>query len=85
MSPLDRRDFVRTGAAVGGSVEVLDGLREGEQVVVKGNERIQPGASRRAARGAARGRELAVNVGVDVGVGDRKRVHGSCAGSTSRP
>jgi len=35
---------VQLGAAVGGRMEVLDGLGEGEQVVVRGNERLRPGA-----------------------------------------
>ena len=35
---------VRLGVAVGGRMEVLDGLSEGEQVVVRGNERLRPGA-----------------------------------------
>lgn len=35
---------VRLGAAVGSRMEVLDGLGEGEQVVVRGNERLRPGA-----------------------------------------
>ncbi len=35
---------VRLGTAVGSRMEVLDGLGEGEQVVVRGNERLRPGA-----------------------------------------
>ena len=35
---------VRLGVAVGSRMEVLDGLSEGEQVVVRGNERLRPGA-----------------------------------------
>jgi len=35
---------IRLGTAVGGRMEVLDGLGEGEQVVVRGNERLRPGA-----------------------------------------
>ncbi len=35
---------VRLGVAVGSRMEVLDGLGEGEQVVVRGNERLRPGA-----------------------------------------
>lgn len=35
---------VQLGTAVGGRMEVLDGLGEGEQVVVRGNERLRPGA-----------------------------------------
>jgi multidrug efflux pump subunit AcrA (membrane-fusion protein) len=35
---------VRLGAAVGSRMEVLDGLGEGEQVVVRGNERLRSGA-----------------------------------------
>jgi len=35
--------FVRLGRAAGERFEVLDGLRPGEQVAVKGNERLRPG------------------------------------------
>jgi RND family efflux transporter MFP subunit len=35
---------VRLGAAVGSRMEVLDGLGEGERVVVRGNERLRSGA-----------------------------------------
>ncbi len=35
---------VRLGVAVGSRREVLDGLGEGERVVVRGNERLRPGA-----------------------------------------
>ncbi len=35
---------VRLGVAVGSRMEVLDGLGEGERVVVRGNERLRPGA-----------------------------------------
>jgi multidrug efflux pump subunit AcrA (membrane-fusion protein) len=34
---------VVVGEAVGARYEVLDGLRAGELVVVRGNERLQPG------------------------------------------
>ena len=34
---------VRLGEAVGGRVEVLSGLNDGEEVVVRGNERLRPG------------------------------------------
>ena len=32
------------GEATGGRIEVLDGLKDGEEVVIRGNERLQPGA-----------------------------------------
>ena len=35
---------VQLGMAVGSRFEVLDGLSEGERVVVRGNERLKPGA-----------------------------------------
>ena len=35
---------VRLGAAVGSRFEVLEGLSEGDRVVVRGNERLRPGA-----------------------------------------
>lgn len=34
---------ITTGEAVGGRFEVVSGLKEGEQVVIRGNERVQPG------------------------------------------
>ena len=34
---------VRLGAAVGSRFEVLDGLKDGDKVVVRGNERLKPG------------------------------------------
>ncbi|SDZ74413.1 efflux RND transporter periplasmic adaptor subunit [Rubrimonas cliftonensis] len=55
---------VRIGAPVGQRMEVLDGLSEGEWVVVRGNERLRPGqpidpatadGDRVAARAAAKG------------------------------
>jgi len=35
---------IEIGESLGGRVEVLSGLEEGESVVVRGNERLQPGA-----------------------------------------
>ncbi len=35
---------VRLGTAIGSRFEVLQGLKEGERVVVRGNERLRPGA-----------------------------------------
>jgi len=35
---------IELGESLGGRVEVLSGLEEGEAVVVRGNERLQPGA-----------------------------------------
>jgi RND family efflux transporter MFP subunit len=40
---------IQTGAAVGGRVEVIDGISEGDQVVIRGNERLQPGQAIQAA------------------------------------
>ncbi|MGF1611764.1 MAG: efflux RND transporter periplasmic adaptor subunit, partial [Kiloniellales bacterium] len=34
---------VRLGEAVGSRIEVLEGLQDGDLVVVRGNERLQPG------------------------------------------
>jgi multidrug efflux pump subunit AcrA (membrane-fusion protein) len=34
---------VRLGAAVNGRFEVLDGLGDGDLVVIRGNERLRPG------------------------------------------
>ncbi|MEO0545984.1 MAG: efflux RND transporter periplasmic adaptor subunit [Pseudomonadota bacterium] len=36
---------VQIGVALGGRYEVLSGLQEGDQVVVRGNERLRPGQS----------------------------------------
>jgi multidrug efflux pump subunit AcrA (membrane-fusion protein) len=35
---------VQLGVAVGGRFEVLSGLSQGDRVVVRGNERLRPGA-----------------------------------------
>ncbi len=35
---------IMLGEATGGRIEVLDGLKDGEEVVIRGNERLQPGA-----------------------------------------
>jgi RND family efflux transporter MFP subunit len=43
---------IRLGEAVGSRVEVLGGLKAGDQVVVRGNERLQPGAKVRVEKGA---------------------------------
>jgi hypothetical protein len=40
------------GEATGGRMEVLEGLKEGEQVVIRGNERLQPGAKVRVETGS---------------------------------
>ena len=40
---------IQTGAAVGNRVEVIEGLGEGDQVVIRGNERLQPGQAIQAA------------------------------------
>jgi RND family efflux transporter MFP subunit len=41
---------VRLGEAVGGRFEVIDGLKPGETVVVRGNERLRPGQKVRVGR-----------------------------------
>jgi RND family efflux transporter MFP subunit len=43
---------IRLGESVGSRVEVLGGLKAGDQVVVRGNERLQPGAKVRVEKGA---------------------------------
>lgn len=43
---------VRLGAEIGSSIEVLSGLKAGEQVVVRGNERLNPGAKVRVGKGS---------------------------------
>ncbi len=44
---------VRLGAEVGSRLEVLDGLKSGERVVVRGNERLRPGAKVRVGKGSS--------------------------------
>jgi hypothetical protein len=39
---LAKRTFVRTGISVGDNIEILNGLKEGEIVVIKGNENLRP-------------------------------------------
>lgn len=43
---------IRLGESVGSRMEVLGGLKAGDQVVVRGNERLQPGAKVRVEKGA---------------------------------
>jgi len=43
---------IRLGESVGSRIEVLGGLKAGDQVVVRGNERLQPGAKVRVEKGA---------------------------------
>ncbi|MGI9381536.1 MAG: efflux RND transporter periplasmic adaptor subunit [Methyloligellaceae bacterium] len=43
---------VRLGEAVGNRIEVLDGLKDGDRVVVRGNERLRPGAKVRIEKGS---------------------------------
>ncbi len=40
------------GEATGGRIEVLEGLKDGEEVVIRGNERLQPGAKVRVETGS---------------------------------
>jgi len=44
---------VKLGEAVGDRFEVLSGLSEGDTVVVRGNERLQPGAKVRVEKGSS--------------------------------
>jgi RND family efflux transporter MFP subunit len=37
-----KRTFVKTGISVGDNIEILNGLKEGEIVVIKGNENLRP-------------------------------------------
>ena len=41
------------GESVGSYIEVLDGVKEGEQVVIRGNERLRPGAKVRLDKSAS--------------------------------
>lgn len=43
---------VRLGQAVGSRLQVLDGLKDGETVVIRGNERLQPGQPVRVEKGS---------------------------------
>ncbi len=38
-----RERLVRTGLTFDGSIEVLEGLVEGERIVIRGNEALQQG------------------------------------------
>lgn len=44
---------VRLGVAIDSRVEVLSGLKEGESVVIRGNERLQHGAKVRVGKGSS--------------------------------
>lgn len=44
---------VKVGEAIDGRLEIVSGLKEGEVVVVRGNERIQPGAKVRVEKGSS--------------------------------
>ena len=44
---------ISLGEEIGSRVEVLDGLKAGDKVVVRGNERLQPGAKVRVEKGAS--------------------------------
>ena len=44
---------VRLGVAIGIRVEVLSGLEDGEIVVIRGNDRLQPGAKVRVEKGSS--------------------------------
>lgn len=44
---------VTVGEAIGGRFEVVSGLNKGELVVIRGNERIQPGAKVRVEKGSS--------------------------------
>ena len=39
---LAKQSFVKTGVSVGSKIEILKGLKEGQLVVVKGNENLRP-------------------------------------------
>ena len=43
---------IELGEATGGRIEVLAGLTKDEQVVIRGNERLQPGAKVRIDTGS---------------------------------
>ncbi len=44
---------IKVGEAIGGRLEVVSGLKKGELVVIRGNERIQPGAKVRVEKGSS--------------------------------
>ncbi|MFQ5626432.1 MAG: hypothetical protein ACE5FM_07260, partial [Methyloligellaceae bacterium] len=44
---------IRVGEAVGGRFEVVSGLKQGETVVIRGNERLQPGIKVRIGKGSS--------------------------------
>ena len=39
---LAKQSFVKTGVSLGSKIEILNGLKEGQLVVVKGNENLRP-------------------------------------------
>ena len=55
---------VRLGEAIGSRLEVMNGLSEGEQVVVRGNERLRPGDKIQVEK-AATGTETGAETGRD--------------------
>lgn len=44
---------LQLGEAVGGRIEVLSGLKEGDVVVIRGNERLRPGSQVRVEKGSS--------------------------------
>jgi len=44
---------IRVGEAIGSRFQVLSGLKEGDTVVIRGNERIQPGMKLRVGKGSS--------------------------------
>ncbi len=44
---------IKLGQSVGNKIEVLGGLKEGELVVIRGNERLRPGAKVRIEKGSS--------------------------------
>jgi RND family efflux transporter MFP subunit len=44
---------ITLGEAIGNRMEVTDGLKAGDEVVVRGNERLQPGATVRIGKGSS--------------------------------
>ena len=37
-----KQSFIKTGVSVGNKIEILNGLNEGQLIVVKGNENLRP-------------------------------------------
>ena len=42
---LAKQNFVKIGLSIGNKIEIIDGIKEGQLVVIKGNENLRPNQS----------------------------------------